>query len=48
MDVCSGSEGGSYLERIDSCITQLEVQGPSWTCNESKEEVKEDDAKDGI
>ena len=24
--------------RIDSCITQLKAQGPSRTCNESKEE----------
>jgi len=27
-----------YLRRIDSCITQLKAQGPSRTCNESKEE----------
>ena len=33
--------GGSYLRRIDSCITQLTVQGPSRTCNESKEEEEE-------
>jgi len=26
---------------IDSCITQLKAQGPSRTCNESKEEEKE-------
>jgi len=32
------SEAGSYLRRIDSCITQLKGQGPSRTCNESKEE----------
>jgi len=30
--------GGSYLRRIDSCITQLKAQGPSRTCNASKEE----------
>ena len=30
----------SYLRRIDSCITQLKAQGPSRTCNESKEEKK--------
>jgi len=30
--------GTSYLKLIDSCITQLKVQGPSRTCNESKEE----------
>jgi len=28
------------LWRIDSCITQLKAQGPSRTCNESKEEEK--------
>ena len=32
---------GSYLRRIDSCITQLKAQGPSRTCNESKEEDEE-------
>ena len=26
------------LDLIDSCITQLKAQGPSRTCNESKEE----------
>jgi len=31
-------DAGSYLIRIDSCITQLKAQGPSRTCNESKEE----------
>jgi len=34
----SGSEEGSYVRLIDSCITQLKAQGPSRTCNESKEE----------
>ena len=29
---------GSCLSLIDSCITQLREQGPSGTCNESKEE----------
>ena len=29
---------GSYLRLTDSCITQLKAQGPSRTCNESKEE----------
>ena len=33
-----GTEAGAYLRPIDSCITQLKVQGPSRTCNESKEE----------
>ena len=37
-ETCSASEAGSYLRRIDSCITQLKVQGPSTTCNGSKEE----------
>ena len=31
-------EAGSYLRLIDSSITQLKDQGPSRTCNESKEE----------
>ena len=34
----SGSEAGSHLRLIDSCITQLEAQEPPRTCNESKEE----------
>ena len=29
------------LRLIDSCITQLKAQGPSRTCNESKEEGEE-------
>jgi len=37
----SGSEAGSYLRLIDSCITQLKAQGPARTCNESKEEEEE-------
>ena len=36
------TEAGSYLRRTDSCITQLQAQGPSRTCNESKEEEEED------
>ena len=36
--MCSGTEAGSYLRLIDSCITQLKAQGPSRICNESKEE----------
>jgi len=28
----------AYLRLIDSCITQRKAQGPSRTCNESKEE----------
>ena len=31
----------SDLRLIDSCITQLKAQGPSRTCNESKEEEEE-------
>jgi len=38
IEMCSGSEAGSYLRPIDSCITQLKAQAPSRTCNESKEE----------
>ena len=34
----AGSEAGSYFRLIDSCITRIEAQGPSRTCNESKEE----------
>jgi len=30
------------LRRIDSCITQVKAQGPSRTCNESKEEEEVD------
>ena len=36
--MCSGSEAGSYLRLIDSCITQLKAQVPSRTRDESKEE----------
>jgi hypothetical protein len=39
--MCSDSEAGSYLRLIDSCITQLEAQGPARTCNESEEEEEE-------
>jgi len=34
------TEAGSYLRLIDFCITQLKAQGPSRTCNESKEESR--------
>ena len=37
-EMCCGTDAGSYLRLIDSCITQLKAQGPSMTCNESKEE----------
>ena len=36
--MCCGNEAGSYLRLVDSCITQLQAQGTSRTCNESKEE----------
>jgi len=32
------------LTRMHFCITQLKAQGPSRTCNESKEEEEEEDA----
>ena len=32
----------THLRLIDSCITQLKAQGPSRTCNASKENKKED------
>ena len=41
--MCSGSEAGSYLRLVDSCITHLKAQGPSRTCNESKEEEEEEE-----
>jgi len=41
-EMCSGSEAGSYLRLVDSCITRLEAQGPSRTCNASKEEEEEE------
>jgi len=34
------TEAGSYLRLIYFCITRLKAQGPSRTCNESKEEEK--------
>ena len=40
LHLCSGSEAGSYLRLIYSCITQLKAQGPSRTFNESKEEAR--------
>jgi len=33
----------SYLRLIDFCIFQLKAQGPSRTCNESKEEEEEEE-----
>jgi len=40
-EMCSGSEAGSYLRLIHSCITQIKAQVPSRTCNESKEEEED-------
>ena len=37
------TQAGSYLRLIDFCITQLTAQGPSRTCNESKEEEEEEE-----
>ena len=39
--------GGSYLRLIDFCITELKAQGPSRTCDESKEEEEEVGERDG-
>ena len=36
--------GKMRLRFTDSCIIQLEAQGPSRTCDESKEEDEEDGA----
>jgi len=41
-----GSEAGSFLRLIDSCITQLKVQGPFMTCTESKEEEEEEEEEE--
>jgi len=38
--MCSGTEAGSCVRLIDSCITQLKAQRSSRTYNESKEEGK--------
>jgi len=40
--MCCGTEAGSYWRLIDFCITQRNAQGPSRTCNESKEEEEEE------
>ena len=40
IEMCCGTEAGSYLRLIDSCMTQLKAQGPSGTCDERKEEKK--------
>jgi len=41
------TEAGSYLRLIDSCICQLEAQGPSRTCNERNKEEDEVEAHCG-
>ena len=41
-EMCCGTEAGSNLRLTDSCITQLKVQGPSRTCDESKEDEEEE------
>ena len=41
--MCSGPKVGSYLRRIDSCITQLKAHRPYRACDEGKEEGKEAD-----
>jgi len=38
------TEEGSYVRLIDSRMTQLKAQGPSRTCDESKEEEEEEEA----
>jgi hypothetical protein len=40
-EIHCGSEAGSYLRLIDSCITQLKFQGPSRACNESNEDIQD-------
>jgi len=44
--MCCGTEAGSYLRLIDSCIIQLKAQGTSRTCNESKEEEEEEEEEE--
>ena len=39
-EMCCGNKEGSYSRLIDPSITQRKAQGPSWTCNGSKEEEK--------
>jgi len=38
---CCGYRGGLVFKALDACITQLKAQGPSVTCNESKEEEED-------
>jgi len=46
-EMCCGTEAGSYLRLIDSCITQLKAQGTARTCKESKEEEEDSEAAGG-
>jgi len=46
--MCCGTEEGSYLSLVDSCITQLKAQGPSRTCSESEEEEEEEARVQGL
>ena len=39
-------KASSMVERNDSCITQLKAQGPSRTCNDSKEEQEEEEEEE--
>ena len=39
-EMCSGSEAGSYLRLIDSCITQVKAEEDSRTCDESRDQEK--------
>ena len=43
-----GRQHHTHLRLIDSCITQLKAQGPSRTCNESKEEEEKTTYPDGV
>ena len=41
-------DDGAYLTLIDSYISQRKAQGPSGTCNESKEEEDDEHQASGI
>ena len=41
MDLGCGSEAGSYSRLTDLCITQLQAQRPSRSCNESDEKERD-------
>ena len=46
VEAAPGSEAGWYLRLIDSCIIEHKAQGPSRTCNESKEEKEEEEEEE--